>query len=304
MELKEALDDYLRYIRVVEPKAPRTVASYEQALNQYVEGMQQQGISTVEDVRPSAIESFLFEYEKSHSKTSAAHMLSAVSGFHHTLMAQYGFSLDPTALVKVRGSRDHLPAYLSLPEVTQLLESFDESPTGIYYRSIFELMFSSGLRVGELISLTVNQVHIEQQIVHVIGKGDKERAVPIGDIAIEWLKRYLHEVRGQFVQKSKRRTNLLFINSRGNPTSRQLLDRMLQQKALELGFNKPLSCHTLRHTFATQLLEGDADLRMVQEMLGHSDISTTQIYTHVEQKRLHEAYDAFHPRANRKKGIS
>ena len=300
MQWDEARKDYIRYISIVDTKAVLSVVSYRQNLDRFIEWARAKGIDDCLCVSGRDIEEYLKYRLETNKKSSVAHDLTTVRSFYRFLMIQDETQSDPTVGIKLHVNKDHLPSYLSLNEVTALLESFEDTPQGIMERALFELMFSSGLRVGEITALTVTQLHQEQQMVQVVGKGNKERYVPIGDVALYWVKRYLQEVRPTRADKAPKRTNLVFLTSSGNPCSRVGLDRTLRKKQLELGFQKDISCHTLRHTFATQLLEGNADLRMVQELLGHSDISTTQIYTHVESKRLHDSYDSYFPRARKK----
>ncbi|MDD6467993.1 MAG: tyrosine recombinase [Erysipelotrichaceae bacterium] len=298
MELQEAFDEFIRYITLQEPKALSTIQSYKRDLNQYLQYLFSKECKEISDINHEYVQSYLNEQLQTKKKASVARNFSAIRKFHQFLFIQYD-QHDPTLNIKIKVTHDHLPVYLTSEEVNRLLESFDDSLLGIFHRSMLELMYASGLRIQELTDLKLNQVHFEQKVLRILGKGSKERIVPFNDISQHYLQLYLQMVRPVFC---KTRSNLVFIKRNGQPVTRQYVWKVIQDQCKQLNMQKHISCHTLRHSFATQLLEGGADLRSVQELLGHSDISTTQIYTHVQQKRLHEAYDQFHPRA-RKKGI-
>ena len=297
LNFTEAINEYILYITLQDPKSNRTIQSYQTDLQQYFEYMKEvKQIEKVEDIKSSDIRSYLDMCSQTKKKTAIARSLSAIRGMHRYLMVQYNWDSDPTLNIHVKVNKDHLPVYLNEKEAKLLLESFGDSPQDVFHRSILELMYACGLRIQEVIDLKLYQVHMEQQIVRIIGKGNKERVVPFGNISKQWLKEYLNKVRPLYC---KNQSPYVFIKKNGQQITRQYVWKMIQTQCQQININKHVSNHTLRHSFATQLLEGGADLRSVQELLGHSDIATTQIYTHVEQKRLHEAYDNFHPRAKK-----
>ena len=189
-----------------------------------------------------------------------------------------------------------LPGVMSFQEVESLLAGPDpKTPAGLRDRAMLEILYSTGLRVSELVALSADNLNLEMGYVRTIGKGSKERVVPLGELAKEAVESYLLNARFVFAKKSHSKN--LFLNRRGEKMTRQGLWKIIRQYALKVGIKSPVSPHGLRHAFATHLLEGGADLRSVQQMLGHSDISTTQIYTHVMQKHLRETHDKFHPRS-------
>jgi integrase/recombinase XerD len=189
-----------------------------------------------------------------------------------------------------------LPDVLEVDEIVALLETPDISKNNGYRdRTMLELLYATGMRVSELIQLEVENVNLIMGFVRVFGKGNKERIVPLGDTVIDFLTKYIETVRPQLLKKTT--TDALFLNLHGKPLSRQGIWKMIKQTGIKANINKTLTPHTLRHSFATHLLENGADLRAVQEMLGHSDISTTQLYTHVSKSQIRKMYNAFHPRA-------
>ena len=296
---KEALDDYILYITLQDPKSKRTIESYTNDLEQYFNYMSQiQGKQAIEEIDGLDVFEYMNYCLETKKKSAVARSLSAIRGMHRYLMIQYNLTKDPTIDVHIQVNKDYLPVYLNESEINQLLNSFDDSLQGIFHRSLLELMYACGLRIQEVIDLKLYQVHMDQQIVKIVGKGDKERVVPFGNESKHWLLEYLHKVRPLYI---KNQSSYVFIKKNGQPITRQYVWTMIQKQCQLCQFDKHVSNHTLRHSFATQLLDGGADLRAVQELLGHSDISTTQIYTHVEQKRLHEAFDQFHPRAKKER---
>ena len=203
---------------------------------------------------------------------------------------------DPTVLIETPKYEKKLPDVLDVEEVIQLLETPDlTKKNGYRDRTILELLYATGMRVTELIQIEIDDVNLIMGFVKVFGKGNKERIIPLGDTVIEYLDTYINNVRPQLLKKTV--TNVLFLNLHGRPLTRQGIWKLIKQYGLRANINKTLTPHTLRHSFATHLLENGADLRAVQEMLGHSDISTTQLYTHVSKTQIRQMYNQFHPRA-------
>jgi len=297
MKIEEAITDYIQYITIQNPKSENTIKSYQQDLvifSTYFHGLD---VEDCNDVTSQLLSDLLSAQLKIKSKASVAHLMTVVRGLYSFLSYQHNLEYDPTIHVKLKITRSHLPEYLNETEIVMLLNSFGKTNDDILHKALLELLFACGLRISELVNLSFSQVNMDQQIVRVVGKGSKERIVPFGDICKHALIQYIDGVR---VTYQKEKTPFIFINKQGKQVTRQYVWRMIKLQSRKVGFTKNITCHTLRHSFATQLLDGGADLRSVQELLGHSDISTTQIYTHVEEKRLHDAYDSFHPRANKK----
>ena len=203
---------------------------------------------------------------------------------------------DPTVLIETPKYEKKLPDVLEIDEVIALLETPDLAKNNGYRdRTMLELLYATGMRVTEIIQLDVEDVNLMMGFVRVFGKGNKERIVPLGDTVIEYLTTYIETVRPQLLKQTT--TQALFLNMHGKSLSRQGIWKIIKQYGLKANINKTLTPHTLRHSFATHLLENGADLRAVQEMLGHSDISTTQLYTHVSKSQIRKMYTQFHPRA-------
>jgi integrase/recombinase XerD len=236
------------------------------------------------------------ERSEGHSASTAARRLVALRTFYRFLILERIVQADPTENIESPRALKRLPAYLTAEEVERLLESQDvKSATGLRNRAILEVLYATGIRVSELTGLTLDRYNPEAGFVLVMGKGSKERVVPLGEVAQDWIMKYKEEARPKLLKG--RACSALFVSTRGSAMSRQMVWVAIKAAARNGGIAKDLSPHTLRHSFATHLLEHGADLRSVQLLLGHSDISTTQIYTHVEQERLKRIYKKFHPRA-------
>ena len=228
------------------------------------------------------------------SARSAARLLSALRRFYSWCVREGLLFDDPTALVRSPSIGRPLPKVLTESEVTALLEAPDTEDTiGLRDRAMLELLYGCGLRVSELVSLTIDQVRIQQGVLRVWGKGNKERLLPIGDVAVHWLQRYVNQARPAL---ARAKTDSLFLSNRGAAMSRQAFWYRIKTHGLSAGIRVSLSPHVLRHAFATHLVNHDADLRVVQLLLGHSSLSTTQIYTHVATERLKAMHSSHHPR--------
>ncbi len=229
---------------------------------------------------------------------SSARKLSVLRRFYRWLVREGLRDEDPTALIESPKLGRRLPRTLSEADVERLLAAPDlASPLGLRDRAMFELMYACGLRVGELVSLTVLQVNLQQGALRVRGKGNKERIVPLGEVAQDWLERYANEARPLLIKAGVHHEDVLFLTARGRGMTRQNVWHAIKKYAQLAGLSSVISPHTLRHAFATHLVNHDADLRVVQLLLGHADLSTTQIYTHVAQLRLREVHKNHHPRA-------
>ena len=223
-------------------------------------------------------------------------MLSSIRLFHQFLIRESITKQDPSLHIETPKKARKLPDILSMKEVDKLLAVPTTTALGIRNKAMLELMYATGLRVTELVSLKINDLHLTMGFLRCMGKGSKERIVPLGNIAIQAINTYLDESRGKLLKKNTD-TGILFLNQHGRPMTRQGFWKVLKQITKDANIYKNITPHTLRHSFATHLLENGADLRAVQEMLGHADISTTQIYTHVTKARLKDIYQSHHPRA-------
>lgn len=231
------------------------------------------------------------------SATSQARIISGIKGFYKYLMTEELIDKDPTELIEGPRLGRRLPDTLNYSEIESLLESIDLStPEGGRNRAILEMLYSSGLRVSELVNLKLSNIHFDIGFLRVMGKGSKERLVPIGRDALKYLKIYVDEIRVHVPMK-KTHENFVFLNRRGTHLSRVYVFTMIKACAERIGLKKTISPHTFRHSFATHLIEGGADLRAVQEMLGHESIMTTEIYTHLDRNYLRQVITEFHPRS-------
>ncbi len=291
MNLKDAFQQYLVHIRVNEGKSERTIQSYSEDLKQYLQWLQNKNITNIEDVCLKDIQSFIIEQNEIKSSSSVVRMCASIRSFHQDLAFMYDIN-DPSKNIEVHKDTKRLPIFCTIDEIKQLMNSFDDKDPNQYLEhAILELIYDCGLRVSEAVSLTLNRVDLDTKKLRVLGKGDKERIVPIPTASIQFLKYYRDVIRKNFL---KSKTNLFFINRYGRKVTAKYVEELLQRKCIECNFEKHITPHKLRHSYATHMLQGGADLRSIQEILGHSNISTTEIYTHVTNKQLFDAYDASH----------
>ncbi|MFD2679578.1 site-specific tyrosine recombinase XerD [Bacillus seohaeanensis] len=297
--MEDNIQDYMHFLLVEKGLAKNTLESYQRDLKNYSKYLQKvEGISTFSEVTRGNIVGFLghLKNQGKSSKTIARHVAS-IRSFHQFLLREKTVEQDPTVHIETPKTERSLPKVLSLAEVEALMEAPDEgTPLGLREKAMLEILYATGIRVSELITLKVEDVHLTMGFVRCIGKGNKERIIPIGQTAMNILQKYLEEGRPQ-LRSSKHRDESLFLNHHGKGLSRQGFWKILKALSKKANIEKDLTPHTLRHSFATHLLENGADLRAVQEMLGHADISTTQIYTHVTKTRLKDVYSKYHPRA-------
>ena len=284
------LDRFIAYLRIERGLSTNTLGSYRHDIELYLEHL---GTTSVIDARSAEVSNFLrFLYSRGLKPRSAARALAAVRGLYRFLLLEKAITQNPTAIVETPRAFAALPHFLSTEDVDRLLASPDDSnPVGIRDRAMIEVLYATGLRVSELVGLRVDGVNLDGGFVRCMGKGSKERVVPLGASACTAVRAYLRSGRDEHSSE------ILFLSSRGAPLSRMEFWKTLKTYAAKAGIRKSISPHVLRHSFATHLLERGADLRAVQLMLGHAEISTTQIYTHVIRERLKQIYKSFHPRA-------
>ncbi|GLI84810.1 tyrosine recombinase XerD [Rossellomorea marisflavi] len=297
--LEDHIEDYMHFLTVEKGLSKNTIDSYKRDLKSYslyiknVEGME--GWNEVSRVNIVQFLGHLGDQGKS-SKTVARHVAS-IRSFHQFLLREKAVEQDPTVHLETPRTERKLPKILSLSEVEALLEAPDAStPLGMRDKAMLELLYATGIRVSELIGMKLDDLHLNMGFIRCIGKGNKERIIPIGQTAMNVLGDYLEHSRLK-LRSGRERDDHLFLNHHGRGMSRQGFWKNLKALQKKANIEKELTPHTLRHSFATHLLENGADLRAVQEMLGHADISTTQIYTHVTKTRLKDVYTKFHPRA-------
>lgn len=292
------LDAFIAFVRAERGLSGKTVDAYAADLTVYFEDLRACGIHDVSQVKEADVVEHLRRLGgRGLSKRSQARHLAAVRVFHRFLNAEKLAEKDPTEDMDTPRFQSKLPVFLTLEEVEQLLAAPDERhPEGLRDKAMLELLYATGLRVSELCGLGINDVQLGAGYLVAKGKGSKERVVPIGSKAVEKVQEYLEGTRQLLLKKSDSRA--LFLTRRGGPFTRMGFWKLLKRYALKAGIRKPLSPHKLRHSFATHLVERGADLRAVQAMLGHADLATTQIYTHVNSARLRAVYDQHHPRSD------
>jgi integrase/recombinase XerD len=295
--LEPALDLFAAHVRVEKGLAENSVEGYLRDLRRYLDHLERLGVGTWEQVGRTEIRSHLAELVRlGLSSRSQARALSAIRGFHRLLLAERLAPSDPADEIEAPRPGRRLPGLLSHEEVDGLLAGPDpRTAAGARDRAMLELLYATGLRVSELVGLGLNDVNLETRVLLARGKGSKERIVPVGAPAAAAVKAYLASARERLLRG--RRSRDLFVTPRGGRMTRQGFAKLLDRYARRAGIRRRISPHKLRHSFATHLLEGGADLRAVQAMLGHADVSTTQIYTHVDRSHVRRLYERFHPRA-------
>lgn len=296
--MNDQLSDFIHFMTVERGLSENTIVSYKRDLQNYLSFlMTHEQLTDIRDVTRLHIIHYLkqLKEEGKSSKTSVRH-LSSIRSFHQFLLREKVTTDDPSWNIETQKTERTLPKVLSLGEVEKLLDTPNQhTPFDYRDKAMLELLYATGIRVSEMLDLTLADVHLTMGFVRCFGKERKERIVPIGEAAASAIEEYLEKGRSKLLKKQP--SDALFLNHHGKKMSRQGFWKNLKKRAIEAGIQKELTPHTLRHSFATHLLENGADLRAVQEMLGHADISTTQIYTHVTKTRLKDVYHKFHPRA-------
>lgn len=294
--------EYLHYLALEKNASPNTIASYKRDLERYLRFLEHERIGTPGGITVDVTSRFLQSLQADGlAPRSVTRALSALRGFHRFLLADGVVAADPTETLESPRKTRSLPGVLSREEVERILEQpapakGDRKNLWVRDRAILEVLYATGIRVSELVTLKQAEVYAADGIIRVFGKGSKERLVPIGPSALRWIERYRAETRILLVRRTAAQ-DALFLNMRGSPLTRVAIWTMVQHYARKAGVTREVHPHTFRHSFATHLLEGGADLRAVQEMLGHADISTTQVYTHIDRSYLKQEYDRYHPRS-------
>ncbi len=292
--------DFRYHLQTDKRLSPNTVSAYLIDLNGYGKFLKEyQKIQDITMVDEEHINRYIASLKRRDmSKRTISRKIIAIKEFHHFLFSEGISNSDPAKNIDSPKPSKPLPVVLTKEEIARMLDSIStDTPLGLRNKAMMETLYASGLRISELCGLKTSDIHLREKYIVVVGKGNKERMVPLGDMAISSLRRYIEKGRPQL---SKMHDGTLFYNYQGRPISRIALYKYIVKLAKENGITKEISPHTIRHSFATHLLEGGTDLRMVQELLGHEDISTTQIYTHIDRARLKEMYQNTHPMAHKK----
>ncbi|HOV78779.1 MAG TPA: site-specific tyrosine recombinase XerD [Bacillota bacterium] len=295
--MEKTVEEFIYYLSVERGLSKNTLASYRSDLKEYVSFCKKQRVASFRETGRDTVMSYLFYVQMNgRSPATISRRLAAVRSFYRFAVGEGFLEKDPSTDLESPRLMQKLPRVLSTGEVDLLLgQPSVTDPAGLRDKAMLELLYATGIRVSELVSLNLEQVNLENGFIRCLGKGSKERIVPLGGAAVRFIKEYLAAGRSKIMKK--RSEPALFVNSRGRRLTRQGFWKILKKYACKAKIKTEITPHTLRHSFATHLLENGADLRSVQEMLGHADISTTQIYTHLTKKRLREVYERAHPRA-------
>lgn len=292
---------YTDYLRLEQSLSENSVAAYDHDVNLFLQYLQAQGLSVeLADIEMQTIENFFaYLYDLNIGAKSQARILSGLKSFYRYLQSEEIVEVDPTVLISSPSLGRHLPEVLTYDEIQKMIDSIDLSqPNGHRNKAMIEVMYGCGLRVSELIGLQISNIYKNDGFIRVIGKGDKERLIPIGDGSLRILFNYIEGERLHINVKPKF-TDTVFLNRRGSGLTRQMVFLIVKELAEANNIEKSISPHTFRHSFATHLLEGGANLLAVQQMLGHASVSTTEIYTHVSDEMLRETLSCYHPRFKR-----
>lgn len=298
-------EQFLVHIGIERGLAKATVSAYESDLNKYVAWLQTHGITKPDDIVKQDVEDYIAALDADgESARSKARRLASIHEFHRFALAQHAVSADVAASVKAPKGASVLPDVLSVDEVSRLLDAAavggSTDPVVLRDKALLEFMYATGCRVSEAVGTNLDDIDLEEKVVRLMGKGSKQRLVPLGSYARNSVVVYLNAGRGELERRSTAKVperRALFLNKRGKRISRQSVWEIVKTAGERAGITKPLHPHTLRHSFATHLIQGGADVRTVQELLGHASVTTTQIYTHVSPEALIETYLTAHPRA-------
>ena len=296
IELNILADQYINYLLVEKGLAEKTIESYAEDIDRYFAFLQTENIDNISDADMPLILNHLADLKKNNigSKSRARHLVS-IRGFYKFMVQEGILTKDPSKLIDFPKTGLKLPDILSTEDVNLLLDQPDTNkPTGIRNAAMLEILYAAGLRVSELVNLCLQNVNTEACFIKVLGKSSDERLIPFGIYAKEKLLDYIHNARPGLLKGKN--SSFIFVARAGKPMTRQGFWKLLKKYVLAAGIKKNISPHSLRHAFASHLLERGADLRAIQIMLGHADISSTQIYTHVARKRLKEIHEKYHPR--------
>ena len=295
--MKDYLKEYLDALRVERNLSSMTCEAYKQDLNDYLKFIKSKKTKEIFEITQMHIREYIRELnKKGFASSSIARRFSSIRSYHKFLIAEKIMDQNPTLILSTPKSPKKLPSVLNEIEISKIIDSIDESTQfGLRDKAIIEMLYSCGLRVTELCELDLSNLFLDDDLIRVYGKGMKERLLPIGKRAKLYLNKYLIRVRPSFDRQNK--SSVVFLSRNGKPLTRSMINKILNKWSDFSGINKSISPHVLRHSFATHLLEGGADLRFVQALLGHSDITTTQIYTHLDKEHLREVYKTHHPRS-------
>lgn len=289
MKLNEVLKDFLIDLKVKENASSHTIVAYESDLKQYINYLNDNNIEEMDIIHYEIIQDYIAIQREIKSKTTLNRYISSIKSFHRYYQLVNNKKFNPSLHLKSIKKDKKLPVYMNEDEVNNLIEKEIDPQLKI----IFELLYTCGLRISECVNIKKNQIHLSRKSLNITGKGNKQRIVLLSNILVRHL--------DNFIKKDQSKSEYLFVNEKKQPLTRQFVHTKLKQRIKEYGLSDKISAHSFRHSFATHLLDNGSNLVVVQKLLGHSDITTTQIYTHVETARLKQQYNLLHPKAKRKK---
>jgi len=291
------IKDYLTMLKVERNVSPKTYEAYKSDLEKYLNFIVSSKFENLNKISQKIISDYIHKlYDKNYSTASIARIFSSIRSYHKFLLSEEIISHNPTLIMSTPKILKKLPEILEEPEISAIIDAIDDSyQFALRDKAIIEMLYSCGLRVSELCDLNMQNLFLDDDLIRIIGKGSKERLVPVSEKVKKYINKYLIGNRPRISKKDN--VNALFLSRNGKKLTRAMINNILNKYVLASGVSKNVSPHTLRHSFATHLLEGGADLRFVQVLLGHSDISTTQIYTHLDKHLLKEVYKTHHPRS-------
>lgn len=302
--MEELVERFLAYIDQSNSGSVHTRAAYERDIRDFTQFLNQEGIMAYEDVDRIIVMNYIADLRQRMTmqgmmkNTSVARKLSSLRSFYRYLSEYIGMVKNPFQYIKSPKTPRRIPEFLFYDEMDMFLSSFDlEKKDGLRNRAMFEIMYACGLRVSEVVQMKLSDIDFQDQILHIVGKGDKQRLVPFYDLAKELMEQYITQVRSAWV--GTKQHDFVFVNQRGDSLTTRGVQYLMQKQADALQMSLHIHPHMFRHSFATHLLDNGADLRVVQELLGHSSLSTTQIYVHVSQERLKNVYEHAHPRSKK-----
>lgn len=296
MDLNDYRNEYIKYLRFQKGYSPLTIESYQRDIDEFIGYMKKEGLNQYAEVEYPMLRGYLMEFHKKRlSATTINHKLSSLRNFYRYMVKQQYLKNNPFLLVDSLKTAKRNPDFLYVEEMIGLLDSIDiNSNLGMRNKAMLELMYATGLRCSEVVNLTLSQIDFSQDVILVHGKGSKDRYVPFHDYAKEWLVRYINDVRSELTIHQDHQ--FVFVNNRGKPMTNRGVEDIINRLAYQYDSTLKIHPHTIRHSFATHMLDAGMDLRVVQQLLGHSSLSTTQIYTHVTKEKLKDVYHKSHPR--------
>lgn len=298
MLVKDGIDEYLFNLRVIQNKSNNTVELYSINLKKYLLYLNELNILNINEINYNVISDYLMKESIKCTNATINNYVTTLRNFHRFICGEHDDLIDPTIFIKSSKTASHLPSFFTQEQMDTLLNSFDDNNEEEFFNHLLlEFLYGCGVRVSEMCSLKLSDLHLINCTIKIKGKGDKQRIIPVHHNLIDMLNKYLNEYRKNYIKSNP----FVFIKMNGKVITRQYVHTIIKQQLEKIGFSNKYSAHSFRHSYATHLLEEDADLRSVQELLGHSDIKTTQIYTHLQTKKLQSTYENYFPRRREKK---